>query len=104
MFVVSSYEKVMTILHSKGAVYCDRLPLFVGNELVGWKHIMTFQDETPRFRAARRLFTKEIGTKAALQRFEPMSEAKTRNFIRQILDNPSSDALRRHIRTFVNSC
>jgi cytochrome P450 len=96
--IANSVEVVSALFGQKGQVCSNRPRFTFGSELVGWKDFMTHFDDGPALREQRRLMAQEIGSKVALDRFSPMMEAKAREFICSVLDDPSSEALLPHIR------
>lgn len=98
MIIVNSVEKATSMLQDVN--YIDRPSSFFLAEVVGWKHVLTFLNDGPRFKAGRRLFKQILGTKSLTKRFSPMIQPKTQDFIRKILDDPRPESLRQHIRAY----
>jgi cytochrome P450 len=101
IIVLNSVETALALLNGKGAICSDRTPLYFVGELVGWKHSTPMLNDGPELKAHRRLLEQELGSKNALERLAPVMQAQTRKFLRNILDEPSSDMLYHHIRMWV---
>jgi cytochrome P450 len=99
VMVINSVEVASSLLVQKAQSYSNRPPIVFGGELVGWNDFMSFLEDGPRLKEQRRLVAQEMGAKAVLERFTPMMEAKTREFICSVLDESSPEALLSHIRT-----
>jgi cytochrome P450 len=97
VILLNSVEVAATLLQQKASLCSHRPHLRFAGDLVGWKDLLTLVDDGPFHKEQRQLFSREIGNKTALERFVPFMEAKTRDFLRAVLDNPSPEALPRHI-------
>jgi cytochrome P450 len=97
--IISSSKIASALWHSRANLYSNRPPLVFAAEMVGWKDFMTWATDGPFHKDQRRLLFQEMGTKTMLDRFTPQIEAKTRDFIRAVLDDPSPAVLLDHIRT-----
>jgi cytochrome P450 len=99
MIVLNTYEAAMSMLNRKGTIYSDRPSLYFVAEMIGWKESTTLSNQGPRWKEHRRMFAQQLGSQGAVERFTPMLESRTREFIRQVMDDPSPEMLLRHIRT-----
>jgi hypothetical protein len=97
--ILNSIEAALKLLHQKGGLCSNRPHLTFAGDLVGWKDFMALADDGQFLKEQRQLVFQEMGTKVALDRFTPMMEAKTHDFIAAMLDDPSPGALPQHIRT-----
>ncbi len=68
-----------------------------GMQMCGWTHLLSSQQNTPRFRAYRQRIHKAIGTPSTLSRYYPLQEVEVHRFLLRVLDDP--DGLLKHIRT-----
>lgn len=98
MIIINSAEKAISMLQR--TKYSNRASSFFMGEMVGWKHLLGFLNDGPQFRAGHRLFQQTVGTRPLTQKFAPMTQAKTQEFIQKILDDPSPEALKQHIRAY----
>lgn len=98
MIVLNSVEAATAMLQRKGANYSDRPDFFFVNKLAGGGDAAPSLDEGPQLRETRRIFAQEIGSKNALARFASVKEARIRDFLRRLLEDPRPEKLHDHIR------
>lgn len=98
LIIVNSAEKAISMLQRTN--YSGRPPAFFVTEMVGWKHMITWLNDGPRLKASHRLFKQTLGTSSLTQTFAPMTQAKTQEFVRKILEDPRPEALQQHIRAY----
>jgi cytochrome P450 len=97
--VINSPDLASDILHKKGAIYSDRSTPHFLVYLVGWKDTTIFLEDGPQLREHRRMIAQTLGTKAALKRFVPAAQIHTKNFLRQLRDDPHPE--RMMINTYI---
>lgn len=102
VITLNSLEVARGILERKAGNYSDRPHLHFAKDLAGHGDSVTLMDDTPGLKEQRKIFALEIGNKKALRRFVPLIETQTKDFVRNVLKNPSSDALYDHIRRYVH--
>ncbi|KAG0702321.1 cytochrome P450 [Suillus ampliporus] len=95
IIVVNSLKTAMDMLDKKSILYSDRPVFPMGGELVGWKYTLGLVPYGDRFRRSRKHF-RIIGSRAALDIYNPMEEVETHRFLKRVLANP--DQLQAHIR------
>ncbi|KAG1756030.1 cytochrome P450 [Suillus lakei] len=94
--VLNSVKTAMDMLDKKSSIYSDRPVLPMAGELVGWKHILGLSPYGDRFRRYRKNFHRAIGSRAALDIYNPIEEIETRRFLKCVLTKP--DQLQEHVR------
>ncbi|KAG2152670.1 cytochrome P450 [Suillus bovinus] len=94
--VVNSSKIAMDMLDKKSSIYSDRPVLPMAGELVGWKHMLGFSPYGDRFRRYRKDFHRAIGTRAAMDAYNPVEDIETRRFLKRVLMKP--DQLEKHVR------
>jgi hypothetical protein len=99
IILLNSIEATTALFHQKANLYCDRPHLTFAGELVGWKDFITVTNEATSLKEQRRLLFQEMGTKVAVDHFTSHMEARSREFICFVLDDPRPEALLQHIRT-----
>lgn len=103
LIILNSVEAASRTLSDKGSIYSDRPRPYFVCEHVGWKDVLTAIDDGPRVRAIRRLLLQELGTKAALGRFEPLMQNTVQHSARKILREHSPERLLYHIHILFSS-
>ncbi|KAH7889031.1 cytochrome P450 [Phlebopus sp. FC_14] len=96
MIILNSAKGASNILDKNSAISSDRPQFVMGNELCGWKDVVTFMQNGDRLRQARKSFHRELGTKSSLSSFYPIQEEETRKFLARVLKAP--ECLADHIR------
>ncbi|KAG0702304.1 cytochrome P450 [Suillus ampliporus] len=96
IIVVNSVKTAIDMLDKKSTVYSDRPVLPMAGELVGLKHVMTLLPYGDHFRRHRKYFHRVIGSRAALDIYNPVEEVETHRFLKRVLAKP--DQLQAHIR------
>lgn len=86
MIIVNSAE-VMEQLDKNGSIYSDRPRLEMGGELVGYAKTLVLMPYNNRFRNFRRHVSRLIGSVGSMQKFYPMEELETRQFLKRVLAN-----------------
>ncbi|KAG2152857.1 cytochrome P450 [Suillus clintonianus] len=94
--VLNSVKSAMDMLDKKSSIYSDRPVLPMAGELVGWKHILGLSPYGERFRRYRKNFHRAIGSRAAMDSYNPIEEIETRRFLKRVFTKP--DQLQDHIR------
>jgi hypothetical protein len=96
--VVNTYAMATSMLQQKAGIYSDRPKLHFLSNLIGWKNSATLLDDGPQLKDSRRLFSQEIGTKVALERFTALMEVQSCQLVERILDDLNPAQLRNHIQ------
>ncbi|KAG1749707.1 cytochrome P450 [Suillus paluster] len=96
IIVVNSVKIAMDMLDNKSAVYSGRSVLHMAGELVGLKHVLVLLLYGERLRRYRKHFHRVIGSRAALDIYNPIEEVETHRFLKRVLAKP--DQLQAHIR------
>ncbi|KAG0702312.1 cytochrome P450 [Suillus ampliporus] len=96
IIVVNSVKAAMDMMDKKSTIYSDRPVLPMAGELVGLKHVMTLLPYGDHFRRHRKYFHRVIGSRAALDIYNPVEEVETHRFLKRVLAKP--DQLQAHIR------
>jgi len=73
----------------------------MAGEYVGWSKLMGLAPYGDYWRQLRKLLFQYIGTRAAVEKFYPLEELETRQFLARTMNNP--DALAEEIRRMVGS-
>ena len=96
--VVDSPQLILDMLEKKSAIYSDRARAVFGGEVVGWENAVILQHYSDRFREYRKFMAQFMGNKAQVARFNPVTTAATRKFVRNVYDDPDPDHLQEYIR------
>ncbi|KAG1723174.1 cytochrome P450, partial [Suillus paluster] len=96
IIVVNSVKIAMDMLDKKSTMYSDRPVFPMAGELVGLKHILTLLPYGDHFRQSRKYFHRVIGSRAALDVYNPIEEVETHRFLKRVLAKP--DQLQAHVR------
>ncbi|KAI9001294.1 cytochrome P450 [Trametes punicea] len=94
--ILNSAKHAVELLEKKSSIYSSRPIIPVGGELVGWNRTLALLPYGNTFREYRRLIFQLIGSRKHMERFVPLVEAKTRDFITEIFEEPHE--LLKHIR------
>ncbi|KAI0771956.1 cytochrome P450 [Trametes elegans] len=94
--ILNSAKHAVELLEKKSSIYSSRPVIPVGGELVGWNRTLALLPYGNRFREYRRLIFQLIGSKKNMERFMPLVEAKTRDFVFELYSEPTG--LLKHIR------
>lgn len=96
VIVLNSVKAAVEMLEKKSSVYSDRPVLPMGGELVGWKNTLVLLPYGDRLREYRRNFHHVIGSRAAMDIYQPIEEIETHRFLKRVLAKP--DQLQAHVR------
>ena len=96
MIILNSARLAFEMLDVKSTNYSDRPVLWMGGELVGWKHTLALTRYGERFREYRRFIARLIGSRPLVEKNSELTQQETRKFLRQLLKSPNNVA--RHIR------
>ncbi|KAI0824638.1 cytochrome P450 [Trametes gibbosa] len=94
--ILNSSKHAVDMLEKKSSIYSSRPVIPVGGELVGWNRTLALLPYGNKFREYRRLIFQLIGSKKNMERFQPLIEDKTRDFIVELYKEPRS--LIKHIQ------
>lgn len=99
MILVSSAKVVEDLLEKRSLIYSNRPALVFAGEIVGWSNAIGLLQYGHRFREFRKYMSRLIGTKAAMERFNPLMEHETEKFLVRVLADPNSfsDQIRRWV-------
>jgi cytochrome P450 len=100
VLILNSAEVASNLLERKGKMYSDRHSLYFVNELVGYRESFILMNDGPELRQSRRLCLQALAPRVISDRFAPMMETRTRQFLLKLLDTPfkSPEELSRHVR------
>jgi len=99
--VLNSVKTAVEMLDKKSSVYSDRPVLPMGGELVGWKNTLVLLPYGDNLREYRKNFHRVIGSRAAMDIYQPIEEIETHRFLKRVLAKP--DQLQAHVRQYVLS-
>jgi cytochrome P450 len=97
VILISSAKVVEDLLEKRSLIYSNRPALIFAGEIVGWSNAIGLLQYGHKFREFRKHMSRLIGTKAAMERFNPLMEHETEKFLVRVLADPSSfsDQIRR---------
>ncbi|KAG1741079.1 cytochrome P450 [Suillus lakei] len=96
IIVLNSVKTAMELLDKKSTMYSDRPVLPMCGELVGWNVSMGLLPYGNRFRWYRKNIHRIIGSRAAMDIYNPIEEIETRRFLKRVFAKP--EQLQAHIR------
>ena len=96
MIIVNSYKTAIEMLDKKSSIYSSRPIIPVGGELVGWNRTLALLPYGNTFREYRRMIFQLIGSRKNMERFAPLIDSKTRDFVTEVYREPED--LLKHIR------
>lgn len=96
--ILNSAKHAVELLDKKSSIYSCRPIIPVGGELVGWNRTLVLLPYGNKFREYRRLIFQLIGSKKNMERFTPLVESRTRDFISQVYQEPTK--LVNHIQKY----
>ncbi|EIW61897.1 cytochrome P450 [Trametes versicolor FP-101664 SS1] len=94
--ILNSAKHALDMLEKKSSIYSSRPIIPVGGELVGWNRTLALLPYGNKFREYRRLIFQLIGSKKNMERFIPLVEEKTRDFVVEVYQQPTE--LLKHVR------
>ncbi|KAI0370176.1 cytochrome P450 [Pilatotrama ljubarskyi] len=94
--ILNSAKHAVDMLEKKSSIYSSRPIIPVGGELVGWNRTLALLPYGNQFREYRRLIFQLIGSRKNMERFMPLVETKTRDFIVELYKEPTD--LLKHVR------
>lgn len=98
VIVLNSVKTAMELLDKKSSVYSDRPVLPMCGELVGWKRSLGFLSHGDRFRCYRKNMHRVIGSRTAMEVYNPLEDVETHQFLKRVLAKP--EQLQAHIRQY----
>lgn len=101
IIVLNSVKTAMEMMDNKSILYSERPVLPMSGELVGWKDSLPFLPYGDLFRQQRKNLHRVIGSRAAVDVYNEIGEAKTHQFLKRVLAKP--DQLQGHIRHTVGA-
>lgn len=96
IIVLNSVKTAMELLDKKSSVYSDRPVNPMCGELVGWKYALGFLSNGDRFRCYRKNIHRVIGSRSAMEVYNPLEEIETHRFLKRVFAKP--EQLQAHIR------
>ena len=96
MIILNSSKAAVDLLDKKSATYSDRPVVMMCGEIIGWNKSLALTQYGPRFREFRKYMSKLFGTRASVEKFEPLQEKEIGKFLVRVLNDPGS--LVQHIR------
>ena len=90
MIIISSAKVVEDLLEKRSTIYSNRPVFTCVGEIVGWSNCIALLQYGHRFREFRKYMNRLIGTKTAMERFNPQMEHETAKFLARVLADPSS--------------
>lgn len=98
ILILNSAKAAVELLEKKSTIYSDRPTLLFGGEIIGWKRTFGLLPYGDRFREYRRFFARFMGSKSQVERFAPLQEQQTRDFLRRVLEKPDD------VATYIRKC
>ncbi|KLO12343.1 cytochrome P450 [Schizopora paradoxa] len=95
--IINDAQIAFDLFEKRSAIYSDRPTLVFGGEMCGWENTLAMQHYSPRFRAYRKNIYQLMGSKNAINKFNPLIEEETRRTLIRIVEDPQQ--LMGHIRT-----
>ncbi|KAI0751469.1 cytochrome P450 [Daedaleopsis nitida] len=94
--ILNSVKHAGDMLDKKSSIYSSRPIIPVGGELVGWNRSLALLPYGNMFREYRRMISQLIGSKKSMERFYPLLDTCTRDFVSEVYQEPNE--LLKHIR------
>ena len=94
--VVNNPRIAHDMMEKKSSIYSSRPVIPVGGELVGWNRTLALLPYGNTFREYRRMIFQLIGSRKNMERFAPLIDSKTRDFVTEVYREPED--LLKHIR------
>ena len=94
--ILNSAKHAVDMLEKKSSIYSSRPVIPVGGELVGWNRTLALLPYGNTFREYRRMIFQLIGSRKNMERFAPLIDSKTRDFVTEVYREPED--LLKHIR------
>ncbi|KAI0338581.1 cytochrome P450 [Trametopsis cervina] len=96
--VLNSVEVARDLLEKRGAVYSDRPPLIMLNEMMGWDCVVTHFPYGERFRKHRKWIQAGFQEKNALEGYRHIQHREACTLLLGLIDNPAE--YESHIKRF----
>lgn len=90
MIIINSAKVVEDLLEKRSSVYSDRPVFTFVGDIVGWSNCIALLQYGHRFREFRKYMSRLIGSKAAMERFDPLMEHETAKFLARVMADPDS--------------
>ena len=100
IIIISSSKVVEDLFEKRSLNYSNRPVLTFVGEIVGWSNCIALLQYGHRFREFRKYMSRLIGTKAAMERFDPLMEDETTKFLARVMADPGSFS--QQIRKYVS--
>ncbi|KAH9927106.1 cytochrome P450 [Epithele typhae] len=94
--ILNSSKHAFALLDKKSAIYSSRPTIPMGGELVGWNRTLVLLPYGNNFREYRRLIFQLIGSRKNMERFQPIVDNATRDFVLDLAQTP--EKLVKHIQ------
>ncbi|PLB45030.1 flavonoid 3-hydroxylase [Aspergillus steynii IBT 23096] len=95
LIIINDADAAITLFEKRSAVHSAR-PEFPMAELSGWDQALSLLQCTPLFRTHRKALHRELGTTAAVARFNDIVDVEVRKFLLRVIQAPNQ--LMEHIR------
>ncbi|KAH9850081.1 cytochrome P450 [Lenzites betulinus] len=86
--ILNKLKPAVDLLEKKSSIYSSRPSVPMGGELVGWKRALILLPYGNKFREYRRLISQLIGSKKSVERFGPLIQNKTEDFVIDMYKEP----------------
>ncbi|KAJ7446928.1 cytochrome P450 [Mycena galericulata] len=90
IIVLNDAEYAISMLDKKSRLYSDRPTLTMAGSLVGWEEGPSLAPFGEAWSEYRRLFSQYMGSRSKIVAFEPVLQKQTREFLEQIIQDPSA--------------
>ena len=90
VIIISSTKVIEDLLEKRASIYSNRPVLTFIGEIVGWSNAIILLQYGKRLHEFRKYMNRLIGTKAAMERFNPLMEHETAKFLARTMADPDS--------------
>ncbi|KAI0267113.1 cytochrome P450 [Gloeopeniophorella convolvens] len=90
MIILNDATIVNELLDKKSATYSDRPFMEMAYNHAGFSDVVSSQMYSPQLKRMRKFAQKAIGTRSGLDKFSPIFESETHNFLKATLRNPKN--------------
>ena len=97
MIIVNSHETAVALLDKRSVTYSDRPPL-KSSEFIGYSNTLPLTRYGDRLRDQRRLLNQTLGTRQLVEKFGPLEEHATYDFLQRLLKHP--DGFAEHVKRY----
>ena len=101
IIILNDARYAVDLFDKKGALYSDRPTLIMAGHVIGWDEGPGLCQMGERWTEYRRLFSQFMGTKAKVEPYDPVIQAETNVFLKNLLVDPQEWV--EHARRFATS-